>query len=478
MSFPPAPTDPLDSARYKEAVRFLHSRINYERIVAIPYRADQWKLERMQELLARLGNPQQGMPIVHVAGTKGKGSTAAMIAAILTASGHCTALFTSPHVERIEERLAVDGQRCEAEAFADLIDAVRPAVESMDRDSAKGLPNGPTFFETLTAMAFLHADRRRADAMVLEVGLGGRLDSTNVCWPTVSVITSISFDHMKQLGDSLSQIAREKAGIIKPGVPVVSGVAQPEPRDVIRKTCRGLGCRLLEAGVDFDSRYTAPQHLETADSAARVDYRRLGGNQPSGASYRGIELGLLGKHQAANAALAIATVCLLAEQQGWRIGETSIRQALGGLRWPARVELIRRKPAIVIDAAHNVASAQALLDVLEESFQVDRRILVFATTQEKDVRGMLACLIDRFDEVILTRYLNSPRAFPLEDLESVARQVKDREYRICPTPDAAWQAVRSIVSPGDLVCVTGSFFIAGQMERVIRREGLPLNETA
>ena len=197
-------------------------------------------LERMRLLLEEIGSPELGLPIIHVAGTKGKGSTSAMIAAALSAAGFRTGLFTSPHLERIEQRLAIDGQACESVEFAALVERLRPAVEALDRRMAAGQA-GPTFFEITTAMAFLHFQRRKVQAAVLEVGLGGRLDATNVCQPAVSVITNISFDHTQQLGNTLAAIAGEKAGIVKPGVAVVSGVVEPEAREVIRGVC---GARL------------------------------------------------------------------------------------------------------------------------------------------------------------------------------------------------------------------------------------------
>ncbi len=232
-------------------------RINYERTATVPYNQRQLKLDRMRQLLVRLGQPDAGMKIVHVAGTKGKGSTSAMIAAMLTAAGYRTGVFSSPHLERIEERFAVDGQPCAAEELVVLVDRLRPVVQAMDEEAMREGDStaGPTYFEITTAMALLHFVERKVDAAVLEVGMGGRLDSTNVCLPVVSVITSISFDHMKQLGNTLAAIAREKAGIIKPGVPVVCGATEPEAQAVIGAVAREHGCRLIQLGEDFTFQY-------------------------------------------------------------------------------------------------------------------------------------------------------------------------------------------------------------------------------
>ena len=303
------------------AEQFLAGRINYERALSMPNSEEAFKLDRMRELLRRLGNPQLAMPIIHVAGTKGKGSTAAMIAAILTAAGRRVGLFSSPHIDHITERMTVDGRPCPADEFADLVELIRPAAEAMDREGAERDPPemGPTYFEIVTAMALRHFSIQKAAAAVLEVGLGGRLDSTNVCPPCLSVITSISLDHTRQLGDTLAKIAAEKAGIIKPGVTVVSGVRTEEPREVIHRAAAEAGCRLVELGVDFDYEYHPPRNLDRAPSPAVFDFIKPrpekisplplgegpGVRDDADGNYK---LSLLGRHQAANAAIALAAV--------------------------------------------------------------------------------------------------------------------------------------------------------------------------
>ena len=222
---------------YASALDWLMTQINYERTTAVPYETAIFKLDRMRGLLTLLGDPHEGLAAVHIAGTKGKGSTAAMMAGILQASGLRTGLYTSPHLDAVQERIAIDGVACRPEEFAALAADVETAVARLPADE-HGQPAEPTFFEITTAMAFLHFARRRVDAAVLEVGLGGRLDSTNVCRPSVSIITSISFDHTRQLGNTLAAIAGEKAGIIKAGVSVISGVTGDEPRQVIREVAR------------------------------------------------------------------------------------------------------------------------------------------------------------------------------------------------------------------------------------------------
>ena len=273
---------------------FWHGLINYERRTPA---AEDLKLDRMRALLARLGNPQRRLRIVHVAGSKGKGSTSAMLAAILQSSGYRTGLFTSPHLCRVEERFQVDGRPIAAEVLTALLAQVRDAV----RGRGEGLPL-PTYFEVATAVGFLHFVRQGVEAAVLEVGLGGRFDSTNVCDPVVAVITSISFDHTLQLGNPLTSIAREKAGIVKPRRPVVSGVVVPEARAVIEQICKERAAPLRQLGVDFHYRYqpgaagTEPIRRPRVQVATRER------------CWQEMELNLLGEHQAANASVAVACV--------------------------------------------------------------------------------------------------------------------------------------------------------------------------
>ena len=437
------------SAQYRWALRFLDNRIDFERFQTMPGPEREIKLYRMCALLDRLGNPQDKLPIIHVAGTKGKGSTSAMISSVLCAAGYRTGLFTSPHLEKIEERIAIDGQPCTTNEFAALVAAVQPAVDALDREATAAAPadHGPTYFEIITAMALLHFVRCGVQAAVLEVGLGGRLDSTNVCLPRVSVITSISFDHVQQLGDTLQSIAREKAGIIKPGVPVISGVTAEEPRAAIRQIARDCSCRLVELDQDFRFGYHPPLHLEKQPALGSMDFLEtrtqlvshnnksplpLGEGQGEGRhpiECHNLPLSLLGRHQAANAAVALATIHELI-RQGWNISEQAIRQGLAAVHWPARIEIIARQPVVILDSAHNTASIAALMEVLKESFSVSRRLLLFATTRDKDYEEMLKLLLDGFDEIVFTQYTTNPRALPPAELEAAAFKLTGRHYPI------------------------------------------------
>jgi len=453
------------------AIAFLRSRIDYERTSMVPYGRRDFHLDRMRLLLSRLGNPQEALAIVHVAGTKGKGSTAATIASILRAAGFRTGLYSSPHLDRVEERLAVDGALCPPDELRKLVERIQPVVAVMDAAAADDDPasgGGPTYFEIITALALLRFAECRVDVAVLEVGLGGRLDSTNVCEPLVSVITSISFDHMQQLGNTLSAIAGEKAGIIKRGRPVVSGVLQDEPREVVAARAREQGCMLIQLGREFDFAYRPPRRLEIGPAQGRMDFwQRSAGVD---VEWKDLALNLLGAHQASNAAVGIAVATELV-RQGWKIPPAAIRQGLAEVCWPARVEVLRRRPTVVLDAAHNLASVEALVRVLDESFANSARLLVFATTRDKDARGMLQLLLPKFDEVILTRYWNNPRSVPPEELDEIAAASSASVRHVCQDAPTAWSLASRIATPEHLVCITGSFFIAAEMRAAMQQSG-------
>ena len=236
----------MDDPEYDQALSFLLERIDYERSVAVPYRRREYRLARMRELLRRIGHPERGQRIVHIAGTKGKGSTAAMLAAMLTSAGYRVGLFTSPHLERLEERFSIGGVDCPKEIFCELVNRLRPVVGEMDRLAQRHGELGPTYFELTTAIALLYFAEAGVDFSVLEVGMGGRLDSTNVCRPCCCAITTISYDHTRQLGSTLEAIAGEKAGIIKPGIPVVSGVEDASAAAVIHRIAEERGAPLVQ----------------------------------------------------------------------------------------------------------------------------------------------------------------------------------------------------------------------------------------
>lgn len=431
---------------YEQAIQFWFGRVNYEQ--KTPHAGD-FKLDCMRHLLALLGNPHERLRILHVAGSKGKGSTSALLASILQADDYRVGLFTSPHLVHVEERIQVNREPIARAELAALMGDIQAAVTpDMEREL--------TFFEIGTALGFLHFARRRVDFAIVEVGLGGRFDSTNVCTPLLSIITSISFDHTQMLGNTLAAIAFEKAGIIKPGRPTLSGVRIPEAGDVIASIARERGSRLRQLDVDFRYAHEAAR-IGDGEQMPRVQvttWRR---------AWPWLTLGLIGEHQAQNAALAVAAVDELIEA-GVDIREDAVANGLANVVWPARLEIAHRRPLVVLDCAHNVASAQALMHALDESFvATGRRLLIFAGSRDKDLAGMLRVLAPRFDGVYLTTF-HSPRA---ESPQELARLLRNTNVAACATPIEAWRRASADAGPHDLICVAGSVFLAGELRPVI-----------
>lgn len=457
-------------SRHAAALDFLLGRINYERVAVLPYGERQLKLDRMRTLLCRLGNPDAGMRIVHIAGTKGKGSTSALLAAMLHAAGYDVGVYSSPHLERLEERFCVNGVAATADELVALVDRIRPVVEQMDAaTAATGDPSQqPTFFELTTALALMHFADRQVDLVVLEVGLGGRLDSTNVCQPAVTVVTSISLDHTRQLGDTTAKIAAEKGGIIKPGVPLVLGPLNDDAHAVLIDMARNHGSRTIEPSRDYRFAYRPPHEVDGHASAGELDFWAADAAEPF--ELRSASLRLLGRHQAANAAISLATALEL-RRQGCLISSAAMSAGLAAATLPGRIEVIGRRPTVVLDVAHNVASIAALVESLQESFAARRRTLVFAASKDKDVPGMLRVLLPHFQRVIATEFQENPRAVPAEQILAWSRQELARlplhensiSLEACPTPVEAWTHARRGLAENDLVCITGSFFIAAEL---------------
>ncbi|QDT55292.1 Folylpolyglutamate synthase [Caulifigura coniformis] len=449
----PEGTNANGDAAYRAAMDYILLRLNYERVSHDSYSVEDFRLARMARLLELLGQPQATLPVVHVAGTKGKGSTSAMLASMLRAAGLRVGLFTSPHIVRFEERMTINGVEPSAEEIVSLVARIRPAVETLVEE----MPPGPTYFEVTTALAWLHFQSSRCDIAVMEVGLGGRLDSTNLCNPVCCIITSISRDHMRLLGDTLPKIAAEKAGIIKPGVPVISGAEQPEVVEVISKTADRAGAPLYrlskEIGLavgDIDASRELPQHRATVET-------------PWG-RHNALKTPLPGAHQCRNLALAVTAFDLL--NHSWRtLDSGAIARGLDSLRWPLRIEEVRRNPRVILDSAHNDASAAALCATLEP-LQASRRVLIYATSRDKDAASMLKIFNRGFDEVILTRYIHNPRALPVDLLAQLAAQELSIPWSTAPDPQAAWNAALKAVDSHGLICVSGSVFLAAEMQPI------------
>jgi dihydrofolate synthase/folylpolyglutamate synthase len=454
---------------YEQAIEYLFSRINYERLHGESYSARDFKLDRMRQFLELIGNPQERIPAVHIAGTKGKGSTASVVASILAAAGHRVGLFTSPHLTAFEERMTVNGVRPSPQQLVELVNGVRDSVERLERSAG---PMSPTYFEIATALAWRYFEQQNAGIAVLEVGLGGRLDATNVCRPEVCVITSISRDHTALLGSDLASIAREKAGIIKPGVPVVSGVRPAEARRVLEQTCREQGAPLLQLGETVRVAIHQSDGGSADERAAPLPPMRRADVATPWRAWPNVPVALPGEHQADNAALALAATGVLVER-GWNVDADAVYRGLASVAWPARIEVLAARPTVVVDAAHNWASIGALLRTLATSFPARRRVLIFAATCDKDVAGLLRRLLPEFDTVILSQYQNNPRAVPAAELHRLVGAISGRPVHVASDPAAAWKLARRLASEDDLICVAGSFFIAAELREIILDQSGP-----
>lgn len=433
---------------YAEAMDWLFGATDYEKMRRVRYNADTFSLDRMRALLARLGSPQSGLAAVHVAGTKGKGSTAAMVHAIARAAGLRAGLYTSPHLVDIRERIRVDDADIAPADLAALVRDVRPHVEAL-----RAAGDAPTFFEIFTALAFLHFARAGVDLAVVEVGLGGRLDATNVLTPHVAVVTAISMDHTAQLGGNLAAIAGEKAGIIKPGVPVVSQPQPPEAMAVIERACSDAGAPLVVVGRDVAYEWEPDEQ----------DGRRgihLVVRTPH-AVYGSIFVPLMGGHQAVNAAAAVAA----AEHVGplaARLTPVVVRAGLRGLRWPGRMEILAGRPEVVADGAHNRASMERLMEALARHYPGRPAVIVFGSAADKDLGGMLDVLARVRPAGVVFTQSSNPRAADPADLAARYAACGGARATVAPEVSAALAAARAAAGKGGLVVVCGSLYLVGE----------------
>jgi len=435
---------------YEQAVQFWSSRVDYEKL-GMPQDLRVLKLDRMRLLLELLGNPQERYRIVHITGTKGKGSTAAMLASILQASGYRTGLYTSPHLVHVEERVRIDGEPIPAEELVGCMRMVASACEEVERHGEAA----PTFFEIITAVGLVHFARRAVAWAVLEVGLGGRFDATNACTPEVAVITSISLDHMDQLGPTVESIAYEKAGIIKQARPVISGVREPGPASVIEDVARERQATLQILGQHFDRDW-----LPGDPSENQWPQVRLLSPGKAGAWY---SLPLWGEHQADNAAIALATVEAL-RRSGLGLREEHVAAGLARTVVPGRLEVVGRWPWLVLDCAHNVASIQRLIDWVT-AIPARRRSLLFAVSRDKQLTEMLSLLRGRFDVICFTRYRSSARGADPAHLLNLWRQLGGIEGSVMEPAAHAWCVLKHQAGPDELICATGSVFLAGEVRQ-------------
>lgn len=440
-------------------IAWLDARTNYERVPASGNTSATFGLGRMRRLLHDLGNPHLRSAVVHVAGTKGKGSTVTMLASILEESGHRVGRYLSPHVHAVEERIAVNDKPISPREFVAAFEQVIPIVDAMDRAAVTTGRRGPTWFEVMTAAAFVHFADARVDVAVLETGLGGRLDATNVCKPLVTVITSISLDHMKLLGPTIPRIATEKAGIVKRGCPVVCGATQPSARRTIAAIAARRRARVLQLGRDFIvHHHNTPPRGDTL-AGGTFDLR-----MPADGPAVTYTIALAGRHQVENAALAVAAMHQLRDL-GVHVSDSAIARGLARATLPARIETVGRRPLVIVDAAHNVASMTSLVETIRPVLgRHPSRVLVFAASADKQVEKMLGTVRGLFDHVVITRYLKNPRAVPIERLRAACRSAGLPAPQESVSPAAALRSARSLAGSRGIVVVAGSFFLAAEID--------------
>lgn len=434
---------------YAQALAYIFSHADYARRQPARYADDVYGVQRVAQLLGLLGHPERRFPCIHIAGTKGKGSTAAMLEACLRAAGYRTGLFASPSLHTTREYFRVSGELLSEEQVVSGLEAIRPYVERVQ---------GITAFEILTALAFYLFAEEEVNAGIIEVLMGGRLDATNVITPAISVITSISYDHTQFLGNTLASIAGEKAGIIKPGVPVVCAPQEPEALAVIQRVCGEKNAPLVLVGRDWEWRRRAwSPDGEVGDIRAVHDV-------PAGfpRELHDIRLALLGAHQWENAAVAVAALAEL-RRQGWRIDEASVRAGLRDVRWPGRLEILGRHPWIVADGAHNVESMGYLAQAVRDIFTWNKLFLIFGASADKDIAGMLAQIVALADDILVTRSGHA-RAADEARLQQAAEAL-GRPARAVKSVKDALEALLVQAAPDDIILATGSLFIAADMRR-------------
>ena len=424
---------------YTEALQRLHSLARF---------GSKPGLERITALLERLGRPQDKVPAVHIAGTNGKGSVAALLSSICQAAGCRTGLFTSPHLVRYNERIRLEGRPISDDELADLIAQVWPLVKD---EGLIGEYGHPTEFELGTALAFLYFAELGVDLAIIEVGLGGRLDATNVIIPEVAVITKIAFDHASQLGTTLSAIAKEKAGIIKEGRPVVSGPQEDEAREVIARVAQERHAPLLQVGSDVEYELIdwGLWGTELSYQGRRWQEKRL-------------TMGLAGPHQAVNGGTALAAAEMLAEE-GWGITAQAVREGLRRARWPGRFEIVQQRPTVIFDGAHNPDGARALGEALQAALPGRPIVYVMAILGEKEPAKILASLLPSGEKVVFTRP-SSSRSAPSDpaELAALARPY-GIESHIEGDPQRALEWAMQRAGEEGVVCICGSLYLVGEL---------------
>jgi len=437
------------------ASRWLLDRVDVERINPSRLDADTLKLDRMRELMTLLGDPHAPLRFVHVAGTKGKGSTCEMAAACLEACGYTVGLYTSPHLLDIRERIRINRKPIKPDDFVRLAQHVAAVANDLPESSGE-----PTFFELVTAMALVHFADEAVDVAVMEVGLGGRLDSTTVITPQVSAITSISLDHTQILGSTVEKIAREKAGIFKPGIPAIAVRQDERILEVLRQVALQVGAPFQVVGKDIDAsvRFEATSNIGPHHRVSLVSPRN---------EFEHLQSPLKGEHMAWNCALALAIVDKLSER-GLKTPAAKVTKGLGTVQMVGRLELIQGSPRIVLDGAHNADSMKCLMKAIATHIPAENMVVVFGCAADKDIDGMLKEVAAAADKVIFTRIPASARAADPDDL---ARRLNEsgKMAQVAETVAEALALARKAVARDDLVCVTGSLYLVAEAKKLLRK---------
>jgi dihydrofolate synthase/folylpolyglutamate synthase len=443
-------SDASSITNYTTALRWLYEHMDHERMRIVRYNERTFNLDRMRKLLSLIGNPHEQLKTVQVAGTKGKGSTCAMLASMLKACGYTVGLYTSPHLVDLRERITIDGNMISYNEVAELFKLIA------SKEKAFG-STPPTFFEIMTAAAMRYFADQAVDVAVLETGLGGRLDCTTVVDPMVTGIAQISLDHMNILGNDLASIAREKAGIFKKNVPALSVAQEPQVVAVLKEVAETVGAPLQFTGeqIDFSYRFEANRELGP--------HTRVCLTTPT-SKFEHLAVPLRGEHQAHNCGLALAMLDRL-KGHGFTLPEEKVIVGLSQTQLAGRMEQVWSEPRIIIDGAHNACSIQALIRALGAHITYDSLVMIFGCGQDKDVNGMLKQVALGADKVIFTRAKNNPRAMEPEDLLHQFTELSGKMAQTAPTLVDALKLSARAVSREDLIIVTGSFYLAGEARK-------------
>lgn len=430
--------DKISDPGYQDALDYIYSFVDFSRTHQENLSPDNFDLKRMVSLMEILGSPQGGFPSIHVAGSKGKGSVSAFCASVLQEAGYKVGLYTSPHLKDFEERMQVNQHPIPRQTLVEYVTEIKGAVEKVP---------GITTFEIMTGLAFIYFSREKVDIAVIEVGLGGRLDATNIITPLVSVITSLYLDHVSILGDTLEQIASEKGGIIKSGIPVICAPQEPKAMEVIRTIARVNGSKLVEIKRDY------PYSI-VSKSLNGQDFQI---DLPDDESSTSFWIPLLGDFQVINAVTAFATLVEL-DHYGFSMDIPTIRDGFSRTFWPGRFEVLRKEPPVIVDSAHNPASVGKLRETINEFFPNQELILVFGISEDKQLDGMFAEILPRTVHLICTQ-ADHPRAMDPEKMADLARAY-DCEVTSISNVGEAFAKALSLVDQGQVVVVAGSIFIA------------------